>query len=106
MAQLGHLLEQLDPRHRLLQGLKETSPESLKDFALLRLYGRIQRVAVRKIRKQLVRAAPMYNGKTITLISRTTESTLQGRTVLQSDLKVRLCHHWRGSTADRHYAED
>lgn len=37
MAQLGHLLEQLDPRHQVLffKRLKETSPGSLKDFAPL-----------------------------------------------------------------------
>ncbi|MBM4125270.1 MAG: hypothetical protein FJ246_10025 [Nitrospira sp.] len=37
MAQLGHLLEQLDPRHQVFffKRLKETSPESLKDFAPL-----------------------------------------------------------------------
>ena len=34
MAQLGQLLEQLDGRHQVffLKRLKETSPESLKDF--------------------------------------------------------------------------
>jgi hypothetical protein len=37
MAQLGQLLEQLDPRHQVLffKRLKEISPESLKDFAPL-----------------------------------------------------------------------
>lgn len=37
MAQLGQLLEQLDPRHQILffKRLKETSPQSLKDFAPL-----------------------------------------------------------------------
>ncbi|MBI4401928.1 MAG: hypothetical protein HY581_09880 [Nitrospirae bacterium] len=37
MAQLGQLLEQLDPRHQVFffKRLKETSPESLKDFAPL-----------------------------------------------------------------------
>lgn len=37
MAQLGKLLEQLDPRHQVFffKRLKETSPESLKDFAPL-----------------------------------------------------------------------
>ncbi len=37
MAQLGHVLEQLDPRHQVFffKRLKETSPESLKDFAPL-----------------------------------------------------------------------
>ncbi len=37
MAQLGHLLEQLDPRHQVFffKRLKETSPESLKHFAPL-----------------------------------------------------------------------
>ncbi len=37
MAQLAQLLEQLDPRHQILffKRLKETSPESLKDFAPL-----------------------------------------------------------------------
>lgn len=37
MAQLGQLLEQLDPRHQVLffKRLKETSPESLKHFAPL-----------------------------------------------------------------------
>lgn len=37
MAQLGQLLEQLDPRHRVFffKRLKETSPQSLKDFAPL-----------------------------------------------------------------------
>ncbi|MBM4121351.1 MAG: hypothetical protein FJ249_01990 [Nitrospira sp.] len=37
MAQLGHLLEQLDPRHQVFffKRLKENSPESLKDFAPL-----------------------------------------------------------------------
>ncbi|MDE3020114.1 MAG: hypothetical protein KGO52_15645 [Nitrospirota bacterium] len=37
MQQLGHLLEQLDPRHQVFffKRLKETSPESLKDFAPL-----------------------------------------------------------------------
>jgi hypothetical protein len=37
MAQLGHLLEQLDPRHQVFffKRLKETSPDSLKDFAPL-----------------------------------------------------------------------
>jgi hypothetical protein len=37
MAQLGQLLEQLDPRHQVLffKRLKETSPDSLKDFAPL-----------------------------------------------------------------------
>lgn len=37
MGQLGQLLEQLDPRHQILffKRLKETSPQSLKDFAPL-----------------------------------------------------------------------
>lgn len=37
MAQLGHLLEQLDPRHQVFffKRLKENSPDSLKDFAPL-----------------------------------------------------------------------
>ncbi len=37
MAQLGHVLEQLDPRHQILffKRLKETSPDSLKHFAPL-----------------------------------------------------------------------
>ena len=37
MAQLGALLEQIDPRHQVLffKRLKETSPESLKHFAPL-----------------------------------------------------------------------
>ncbi len=37
MAQLGHLLEQIDSRSQVLffKRLKETSPESLKDFAPL-----------------------------------------------------------------------
>jgi len=37
MAGLGKLLEQLDPRHQVVffKRLKETSPESLKDFAPL-----------------------------------------------------------------------
>jgi hypothetical protein len=37
MAQLGTLLEQLDPRHQILffKRLKEISPQSLKDFAPL-----------------------------------------------------------------------
>ncbi len=37
MAQLGQLLEQLDPRHQVFffKLLKETSPASLKDFAPL-----------------------------------------------------------------------
>ncbi len=37
MAQLSHLLEQLDPRMQVFffKRLKETSPESLKDFAPL-----------------------------------------------------------------------
>ena len=37
MPQLGKLLEQLDPRHQVFffKRLKETSPESLKDFAPL-----------------------------------------------------------------------
>ncbi|MGH7207350.1 MAG: hypothetical protein ACREI2_14210 [Nitrospiraceae bacterium] len=37
MAHLGQLLEQLDPRHQVFffKLLKETSPESLKDFAPL-----------------------------------------------------------------------
>lgn len=37
MAQLGQLLEQLDPRQQILffKRLKETSPQSLKDFAPL-----------------------------------------------------------------------
>ena len=37
MAQLGQLLEQLDPRHQVFffKRLKETSPQSLKDFAPL-----------------------------------------------------------------------
>ena len=37
MAQLGQLLEQLDPRHQVFffKRLKETSPHSLKDFAPL-----------------------------------------------------------------------
>jgi hypothetical protein len=37
MAQLGQLLEQLDGRHQVFffKRLKETSPESLKDFAPL-----------------------------------------------------------------------
>ena len=37
MAKLGQLLEQLDPRHQVLffKRLKETSPDSLKDFAPL-----------------------------------------------------------------------
>lgn len=37
MAHLGQLLEQLDPRHQILffKRLKETSPQSLKDFAPL-----------------------------------------------------------------------
>lgn len=37
MAQLGHLLEQIEPRARIFffKLLKETSPESLKDFAPL-----------------------------------------------------------------------
>ncbi len=37
MAQLGQLLEQLDPRHQVFffKRLKETSPESLKHFAPL-----------------------------------------------------------------------
>lgn len=37
MAQLGHLLEQLDPRHQVFffKRLKQTSPDSLKDFAPL-----------------------------------------------------------------------
>ncbi len=37
MAQLGQLLEQLDPRHQVFffKQLKETSPHSLKQFAPL-----------------------------------------------------------------------
>jgi hypothetical protein len=37
MAQLSHLLEQLDPRMQVFffKRLKETSPDSLKDFAPL-----------------------------------------------------------------------
>jgi len=37
MAQLSHLLEQLDPRTQVFffKRLKETSPDSLKDFAPL-----------------------------------------------------------------------
>jgi hypothetical protein len=37
MAKLGQLLEQLDPRHQIFffKRLKETSPDSLKDFAPL-----------------------------------------------------------------------
>ncbi len=37
MAELGQLLEQLDPRHQVLffKQLKETSPQSLKQFAPL-----------------------------------------------------------------------
>ncbi len=37
MAQLGHVLEQLDPRHQILffKRFKETSPDSLKHFAPL-----------------------------------------------------------------------
>ena len=37
MAKLGQLLEQLDPRHQVFffRRLKETSPQSLKDFAPL-----------------------------------------------------------------------
>jgi hypothetical protein len=37
MAQLSHLLEQLDPKAQVFffKRLKETSPESLKDFAPL-----------------------------------------------------------------------
>jgi len=37
MAQLSHLLEQLDPRAQVFffKRLKETSPDSLKDFAPL-----------------------------------------------------------------------
>jgi hypothetical protein len=37
MAQLSHLLEQIDPRHQVFffKRLKETSPDSLKDFAPL-----------------------------------------------------------------------
>lgn len=37
MAHLGQLLEQLDPRHQVFffKRLKETSPQSLKDFAPL-----------------------------------------------------------------------
>jgi len=37
MAHLGQLLDQLDPRHQVFffKRLKETSPESLKDFAPL-----------------------------------------------------------------------
>ncbi len=37
MTQLGKLLESLDPRHQVFffKRLKETSPDSLKDFALL-----------------------------------------------------------------------
>ena len=37
MAQLSHLLEQMDPRAQVFffKRLKETSPESLKDFAPL-----------------------------------------------------------------------
>jgi hypothetical protein len=37
MAALGTLLEQLDPRHQVFffKRLKETSPDSLKDFAPL-----------------------------------------------------------------------
>lgn len=37
MAQLGLLLEQLDPRHQVFffKRLKENSPDSLKDFAPL-----------------------------------------------------------------------
>ncbi|MFQ5992987.1 MAG: hypothetical protein ACE5NA_11175 [Nitrospiraceae bacterium] len=37
MAQLGQLLEQLDPRHQILffKRLKDNSPQSLKDFAPL-----------------------------------------------------------------------
>ena len=37
MAHLGQLLDQLDPRHQIFffKRLKETSPESLKDFAPL-----------------------------------------------------------------------
>ncbi len=37
MAQLSQLLEQLDPRHQVFffKRLKETSPQSLKDFAPL-----------------------------------------------------------------------
>ena len=37
MAQLGNVLEQLDPRHQILffKRLKETSPGSLKHFAPL-----------------------------------------------------------------------
>ncbi|MBM4120022.1 MAG: hypothetical protein ACKOBZ_08385 [Nitrospira sp.] len=37
MAQLSHLLEQLDPRYQVFffKRLKETSPDSLKDFAPL-----------------------------------------------------------------------
>ncbi|WP_447972024.1 hypothetical protein [Nitrospira sp. Kam-Ns4a] len=37
MGKLGELLQQLDPRHQVFffKRLKETSPESLKDFAPL-----------------------------------------------------------------------
>jgi len=37
MAKLAHLLEHLDPRHQVLffRRLKDTSPDSLKDFAPL-----------------------------------------------------------------------
>ncbi len=37
MAQLGHVLEQRDPRHQILffKRFKETSPDSLKHFAPL-----------------------------------------------------------------------
>ena len=37
MARLGQLLEQLDPRHQILffKRLKETGPQSLRDFAPL-----------------------------------------------------------------------
>lgn len=37
MSELGQLLEQLDPRHQIFffKRLKETSPDSLKDFAPL-----------------------------------------------------------------------
>ncbi|MGH7232426.1 MAG: hypothetical protein ACREJU_13870 [Nitrospiraceae bacterium] len=37
MAQLGHVLEELDPRHQVFffKRLKDTSPDSLKDFAPL-----------------------------------------------------------------------
>ena len=55
MAELGQLLEQLEPRLQIFffKRLKETSPDSLKDFrpALLRLHVRVSRPVIHIIIK-------------------------------------------------------